>query len=76
MGPLPTYHPPEGEECGSAFEHGLPLLAEAAGGYCSRPLCPFPNWQTSFVGARAVGPWVGEQNPHGETPWGAITVPT
>ena len=35
MGPSPTYHPPEGEECETSVEHGLPLWAEPAVGYCS-----------------------------------------
>ena len=43
MGPSPTYHPPEGEECETLVEHGLPLLAEPAVGYaggdCVLPPC-------------------------------------
>ena len=65
MGPSPTYHPPEGEECETQVEHVLPrtrcrvLLAATA---------PFPHVGSRFVEARAVGPWVGEQKPLGKTP--------
>ena len=68
MGPSPTYHPPEGEECETSVEHGLPLWEEPALGYCSRRPCPSPVWGSRFVGARAVGPWVGEQKPLGKSP--------
>ena len=68
MGPSPTYHPPEGEECETSVEHGLPLWAESAVGYCSRRPCPFPTWGSRFVGACDVGRWVGEQKPLGKTP--------
>ena len=68
MGPSPTYHPPEGEECETSVEHGLPLWAEPAVGYCSRRPRPSPMWGSRFVGARGVGPWVGEQKPLGKTP--------
>ena len=68
MGPSPTYHRPEGDECETSVEHGLPLLAEPAVGYCSRRPRPSPMWGSFFVGARAVGPWVGEQKPLGKTP--------
>ena len=68
MGPSPTYHPPEGEECETSVEHGLPLWAEPAVGYCSRRPRPSPMWGSCFVGARAVGPWVGEQKPLGKSP--------
>ena len=68
MGPSPTYHPPEGEECETSVEHGLPLWAEPAVGYCSRRARPSPMWGSRFVGARAVGPWVGEQKPLGSSP--------
>ena len=61
MGPSPTYQPPEGEECETSVEHGLPLWAEPAVGYCSRRPRPSPLWGSRFVGAREVGPWVGEQ---------------
>ena len=70
MGPSPTHHPPEGEECETSVEHGLPLWAEPAVGYCSRRPGPSPMWGSRFVGARAVGPWVGEQRPLGKTPLG------
>ena len=66
MGPSPTYHPPKGEQCETPVEHGLPLWAEPAVGYCSRR--PSPTWGSRFVGARAVGPWVGEQKPLGKSP--------
>ena len=69
MGPSPTYHPPEGEECKTLVEHGLPLWAEPAVGYCSRRPRPSPMWGSRFVGARAVGPWVGEQKLLGKTAW-------
>ena len=68
MGPSPTYHPPEGEECETSVEHGLPLWAERPVGYCSRRPRPSPMWGRRFLGARAVGPWVGEQKPLGKTP--------
>ena len=67
MGPSPKYHPPEGEECKTSVEHGLPLSAEPAVGYCLRRPRPSPMWGRRFVGARAVGPWVGEQKLHGKT---------
>ena len=68
MGPSPTCHPPKGEECKTSVEHGLPLWAEPAVGYCSRRPRPSPMWGSRFLGARAVGPWVGEQKPLGKTP--------
>ena len=68
MGPSPTYHPPEGEEYEISVEHGLPLWAEPAVGYCSRRPCPSPMWGSRFVGPREVGPWVGEQKPLNKTP--------
>ena len=64
MGPSPTYHSPEGEES----EHGLPLSAEPAVGYCSRQPRPSPLWGSRFVGGRAVGPCVGEERSLGMTP--------
>ena len=68
MGPSPTYHPPKGEECETSVKHGLPLWAEPAVGYCSRRPRPSPMWGSRFVGARAVGLWVGEQKPLGKSP--------
>ena len=68
MGPSPTYHPPEGEECETSVEHRLPLSAEPAVGYSSRRPRPSPMWGSRFVGAHAVGPWVGEQKPLGKSP--------
>ena len=68
MEPSPTCHPPEGEECETSVEHGLPLRAEPAVGYCSRRPRPSPMSGGRFVGTRAVGPWVGEQKPLGKTP--------
>ena len=68
MGPSPTCHPPEGEECETSVEHGLPLWAEPAVGYCSRRPRPSPMWGSRFAGARAVRPWVGEQKPLRKTP--------
>ena len=68
MGPSPTYHPTEGEECETSVAHGLPLWAEPAAGYCSRRPRPSPMWESRFVGAPAVRPWVGEQKPLGKTP--------
>ena len=68
MGPSPTCHPPEAEEYKTSVEHGLPLWAEPAVGYCLRRPRPSPMWKSRFVGARAVGPWVGEQKPLGKTP--------
>ena len=67
MRPSPTYHPPEGEECKTSVEHGLPLWAEPAVGYCLRRPRPSPMWGSRFVGVRAVGLWVGEQRPLGKT---------
>ena len=75
MGPSPTYHPPEGEECETSVEHGLPLWAEPAVGYCSLPPRPSPILGSRFVGARAVGLWVGEQKPLGKTPLGGNPSP-
>ena len=37
-------------------------------GYCSQRPRPSPIWGSRFVGARAVGPWLGEQKPLGKTP--------
>ena len=70
MAPSPTYHQPEGEESETSVERGLPLWAEPAVGYCSRRPRPSPIWGSRFVGALAVGPWVGEQKPLGKTPLG------
>ena len=70
MGPFPMYHPPEGEECETSVEHGLPLWAERAVGYCSRRPPPSPMWGICFVGACAVELWVGEERPLGKTPLG------
>ena len=75
MGPSHTYHPPEGEECETSVEHGLPLWAELAVRYCSRQPRPSPIWGSRFVGARAVGPLVGEQKPLGKTPLGGNPSP-
>ena len=49
MGPSPTYHPPEGEECEALVEHGLHLWAEPAVGYCSRRPRASPMWRSSCV---------------------------
>ena len=68
MGPCPTCHPPEGEECETPVEHGVPLWEEPAVGCCSRRPRPSPMWGSPFVGARAVGPWVVELKPLGKTP--------
>ena len=71
MGPSSTYQRPEGEECETLVGHGLPLWAESAVGCCSRRPRPSPMWGSRYVGARAVGLWVGEQKPLGNTPqWG------
>ena len=75
MGTSPTYHPPEGEECEPSIEHGLPLWAGPAVGYCSRRPRASPMWGSRFGGEREVGPWVGEQKPLGKTPLGASPVP-
>ena len=74
MGPSPTYHPPKGEECATSVAHELPLWAEPAVGYCAGRPRPSPMWGSRFVGAHAVGPWVGEQRPLGKTRWGATSV--
>ena len=68
MGPSLTYHPPEGGEFETSVEHGVPLWAEPAVGYCLRRPRSSPMWGSRFVGARAVGPWVAERKPHGKTP--------
>ena len=68
MGPSPTYHPPKGEQCETSVEHGLPLWEEPAVGYCSQRPRPSLMWGRRFVGARAVGPCVGEQKPLDKTP--------
>ena len=68
MGPSPKYHPPKGEEFETSVEHGLPLWAGPAVGYCSRRRRPSPMWGSRFVGAPAVGPLVGEQKPLCKTP--------
>ena len=70
MRPSPTYHPSKGEECETLVEHGLPLWAEPAVGYCSRRPRPSPKWGSCFVEARAVGPLLGEQKPLDKTPLG------
>ena len=75
MGPSPTYHLLEGEECETSVEQGLPLWAEPAVGYCSRRPHPSSMWGSRFVGARAVGPWAGEQKPLGKTPLGGNPSP-
>ena len=75
MGPSPACHLPEGEECETSVEHGLPLWAEPAVGYCSRQPRPSPIWGSRFVGARAVAPWVGEQKLLGKTPLGGNPSP-
>ena len=67
MGPSRTYHPPEGEACDTSVEHGLPLWAEPAVGYCWRRPRPSPMWGSPFVRARAVGLGVGEQKPPDKT---------
>ena len=71
MGPSPT----QGEGCEVSVEHGLPLWAESAVEYCSRRPRPSPMWRSRFVGARAAGPWVGEQKPLGKTPLGGNPSP-
>ena len=76
MGPSPTYHPPKAEESEALVEHGLPLWAEPAVGYCWRRPRPFPTWGSRFVGAREAAPWVGEQKPLGNNPPGATPVQT
>ena len=68
MRPTPMYNPPKGEGCETSVEHGLPLRAELDGGYCSRRPSPSPTWGSRFVGARELGPWVGEPKPQGKTP--------
>ena len=68
MGPSPMYHPPEGEECEILVEHGLPLWAEPAVRYCSRQPRPSTISGSRFVGARAIGPSVGERKPLGKSP--------
>ena len=75
MGPSPTHRLPEGEECETSVEHGLPPGAEPAVGYCSRRPRPSPMWGSRFVGARAVGLWVAEQKPLGKTPLGGNPSP-
>ena len=63
MGPSPTYHPPKGEECKTTVEHGLPLWAEPAGGYCSRRPSRSFTCGSRFVGACEVGLCISERKP-------------
>ena len=67
MGFFSTYQPPKGEECETSVEHGLPLWAQPAVGYCSRRPGPSPMWGSRSVGAPEVGLWVTEQRPLGKT---------
>ena len=57
MGPSPIYHQPEGDKCETLVQHGLPLWAEPAVGYCSRRPRPSPVWCAALWGHvnRAVG---------------------
>ena len=73
-GTLPHVSFARSRECETSVEHGLPLWAGPAVGYCSRRPRPSPMWRSRFVGARAVGPWVGERKPLGKTPCGATPV--
>ena len=75
MRPSPTYHPPHGEECETSVEHGLPLWAETTVGYCSWRPHSSTMWGNRFVGAREVGPSVGEQKPLRKTPLGGNPSP-
>ena len=75
MGPSPRCRPHKGEECETSIEHGLPPSAEPAVGYCSQRPRPSPMRGSRFVGARAVGPWLGEQKPLGKTPLGGNPSP-
>ena len=43
MGPSPTFEAPKKEECEAPVEHGLPVWAEPAVGYCSRQPRPSPH---------------------------------
>ena len=71
MGPTPMYQPPRGEGCETWVEQGLPLWAGPDGGYCSRQPSPPPTWGSRFVGARELGPWVGEPKLQGRSSlWG------
>ena len=54
MQPSATYHRPEGEECETSVEHGLPLWAVPAAGCLWRQRSPLPR-PLLFVGAREVG---------------------
>ena len=62
------YHPPKGEESETSVEHVLPLWAGPDGEYCLRQLSSSPTYVSRFVGAREVGPWLGEPKPLGKTP--------
>ena len=44
-------------------------------GYCSRRPSPSLTWGSHYVGARELGPRVGEPKPHGETPIGGNPSP-
>ena len=68
MGSTLMFHPRKREGCDTPIDHGLPLWAEPDGGYCSRRPSPSPTWQSRFVGARELGPWVGEPKLQGKTP--------
>ena len=70
MGPSPTCHPLQGEECETLVKYGLPLWAEPAVWYCSQRPRPSAMWERRFVVACAVRPWVGRQTPLGKTPPG------
>ena len=73
--PPPTCHPPEGGDCETLVEHGLPLWAEPAVGYCSRRPRPSPVWRSRYVGAPAVGPCWVSKSPLVRPPSGATPVP-
>ena len=74
-GTLPHVSSAHEEEHETSVEHGLPLWAEPPVGYCSRRPRPSPMRKRRFVGARAVGPWVGEQKPLGKSPLGGNPSP-
>ena len=69
---VPTYHQPKGERCETSVKHGLPLWAGPDEGHCSRRQSPSPTWGSRSVGARELGPWVGEPKPPDNTPLHAL----
>ena len=75
MQPTPPYHPPKGEGCETTVENVLPPWGGPDGGYCSRRPSPSTTWGSRLVGARELGRWVGDPEPHGNTHSGGDQTP-